>query len=100
MDIKKQYKTDIALLFNNKMVAFDPRGNLVVKVYQDGSGCLYNIGKKGYSDCHYCGLDKLKEHLQDLARIQGREELIPDDWTITEPEFFKAYGIIGEKYAI
>lgn len=96
MDIQKRYKTDIARMFNNKVVAETPRGYLIVKVFKDGSGCLYNIGKKDYSDCHFCGLDVLREHLQDLARIQDRKNLIPNDWVVKEPEFFKAYGILEE----
>lgn len=96
MDIQKRYKTDIARLFSNKIVAETPRGYLVVRVFKDGSGCLFNIGKEGYSDCHYCGLDILLSHLRDLARIQNRKNIIPNDWIIKEPEFFKAYGIQEE----
>ena len=93
MNIEKRYKTDVARAFLIKIVAKDYRGDLVVKVFADGSACLYNFGRNGYADCFFCGLDELKEHLKHLAHLQNRNNLIPADWTVTEPKFFEAYGI-------
>ena len=63
-----------------------------LETYNDGSAALrYD---NGYTVGHWCGVKSLKFHLIDLARNGNKKNLIPEDWTITDPEFFKQLAII------
>lgn len=60
--------------------------------YGDGSAALrYD---NGYTDGTWCGVEKLKYHLMHNAYITGKQNLIPEEWTITDESFFKSLNII------
>lgn len=63
-----------------------------LETFTDGSKAL--MYDNGCTVGFWCGVEKLKYHLQDLARIQERKNLIPNCWELTDPEFFKSLGII------
>ena len=63
-----------------------------LETFTDGSQALYY--DNGYSIGHYCSVPGLKWHLKDLQHIGNKKNLIPEDWTITDPDFFKSLAII------
>lgn len=94
----KSYFTDLIREYNNKIVATCDNWNYVLKVYTDNSAGLDCIAKPG-SGCHNCsyaGTNILKSHLIHLTKYRKNPHpgIIPEDWTILEPGFFKALEII------
>jgi len=63
-----------------------------LKTFTDGSQALYY--DNGYTVGHWCSVPGLKWHLKDLQHIGNKKNLIPEEWKITDPDFFKSLAII------
>lgn len=66
--------------------------------FEDGSQALLYIAKEGSGAGSgiYCGVTRLKRHLQHLANIKHGadwETMIPEDWSVIDGAFFDALGI-------
>ena len=99
----KSISTKTAIIDGYKMRVGNPADHSNIKAtdrttvyyletFSDGSQAL--MYDNGYTVGFWCGVSGLKYHLMDLARIQERKNLIPNHWSITDPDFFKALGII------
>lgn len=63
-----------------------------LETYSDGSQALkYD---NGYSVGIWCGVERLKHHMERNAYISGYKNIIPDDWQLIDKDFFKSLNII------
>lgn len=95
----RKYHTAAIEQFNNMIIANDGKNwQLKLVIYSDKSAGLDAIARpgSGCDNCHYCGTDILKSHLQHLRNLlnKNNNSIIPDDWQIIEPDFFRALNII------
>ena len=83
-----------------KLIAYGTSNwDYYLRTFEDGSQCVMAIAKpgSGAANCHYCSVKNLRAHFRHLKNIiYGRDwtSLLPDDWIITDKEFFKNLGIV------
>lgn len=79
---------------NGVTVAKENNFEYRVTIYSDGSGSLdYIATAPGCSSGIWCGLLRLKAHMERNAYIMGKDQVIPHDWEIIRKDFFEALGI-------
>lgn len=59
---------------------------------KDGSSAL--MYDNGYTVGYWCQTKRLKSHLIENAHIMHKSKIIPEDWQIIDPDFFKSLAII------
>lgn len=93
----KDYHTDVINIYSGQVVATCAHWDYILEIYSDKSAAIYYKAKPGtgYASGQYCGTDILKSHLTHLKRYEkeARPGLIPLDWEVINPAFFKALNI-------
>ena len=64
--------------------------------FADGSQAVLYIAKpnSGAASGIFCGVSGLRAHLKRLQTITNSKNLVPDNWTVKDRDFFNNLGII------